>query len=77
MDSVKGADVFQLYSVKGKTDFFGKGKQKNKIKNTWQKKIKRLEWNKIQFFGKVWKAEKNSKSSWQTVLNSLECKHVS
>lgn len=28
MDSVKGADVFQLYSVKGKTDFFGKGKQK-------------------------------------------------
>lgn len=28
MGSVKGADVFRLYSVKGKTDFFGKEKQK-------------------------------------------------
>lgn len=30
MDSVKGADVFQLYSVKGKTDFFEKEKENKK-----------------------------------------------
>ena len=63
MDSVKGADVFQLYSVKGKTDFFEKEKENKK--NTWQKKIKGLEWNKIQFFGTVWK-------SWKKIQKVLD-----
>lgn len=77
MDSVKGADVFQLYSVKGKTDFFGKGKQKNKIKKYLTKENKKIRMKQNSVFRKGLKSWKNSKSYWQTVLNSLECKHVS